>query len=107
MAAEKALTFDSPGPLWPRAPGKPVEAPGVLKESCARHVLEVHAAWLPPKENKVMRLENEASVLDFRSGICILFRGQNVRSHHSFGVIFLICTEKKSYPALIFVHPFC
>lgn len=60
MAAEKALTFDSSGLLWPWAPGKPAEAPSLLKELCAHHVLKVHTAWLPPKENKVMRLENEA-----------------------------------------------
>lgn len=46
-----------------------------------------------------MHFENEASVLDFRSGICLLFRGQNMRSHHSLWVIFLICKEK-SCPVL-------
>lgn len=64
------------------------------------NVLKVYNAWLPYEENKVMHFENEASVLDFRSDICILFRGQNVRSHHSLWVIFLICKEKISPPAL-------
>lgn len=70
----------------------------MLQESCGRnrgcHVLKVDNAWLPYEENKLMHFENEASVLDFRSGICLLFRGQNMRSHHSLWVIFLICKEK-------------
>lgn len=49
------------------------------------------------RDRKVMPFENE--VLDFRSDICNLFRGQNVRRHHSFGVIF--CSgKKKAYPEL-------
>lgn len=48
-----------------------------------------------------MRFESEASVLDSRSSdIYILFRGQKMRSHCSLWVIFLVCKEKKSYPAL-------
>uniref|UniRef100_F7FEI1 Iron-sulfur cluster assembly 1 homolog, mitochondrial n=1 Tax=Macaca mulatta TaxID=9544 RepID=F7FEI1_MACMU len=39
-------------------------------------------------ENKVIHLENEASVLDSRrNDICILYRGQKVRSHHSLWII--------------------
>lgn len=60
----------------------------------ARHVLKADNAWLPFEENKLMHFENEASVLDFRSGICLLFRGQTMRSRHSLWVIFLICKEK-------------
>lgn len=48
-------------------------------------MLKVENAWLPYEENKLMHIENEASVLDFRSGICLLFRGQNMRSHRSLG----------------------
>lgn len=54
------------------------------------HVLNVYNAWLPYEENKVMHFENEASMIDYRrTDICILFRGEKIRGHHSFGVIFL------------------
>lgn len=35
-------------------------------------MLKVDNAWLHKEENKLMHFENEASVLDFRSGICLL-----------------------------------
>lgn len=72
-----------------------MEALGLLIKSCDRHVLKVYDAWLPYEENKANQLENEASMLDSkRSDICILFRGQKIRSHHSLWVVFLNCKEK-------------
>lgn len=54
-----------------------------------------------------MHFESEASVLDSRrSDICILFRGQKMRSHCSLWVISLICKEKISTLHLIVLHPF-
>ena len=67
-----------------------MEAPRSLKKSRDCHVLEVHNAGLPCEANKAVPFENDAGVLDFRSDICTLFRGQNVRNHHSLWVIFLI-----------------
>lgn len=76
-----------------------MEALGLLIKSCDCHVLKVYDAWLPYEENKAMQFENEASMLDSkRSDICILFRGQKIRSHHSLWVIFLNCKEKKIVP---------
>lgn len=42
-----------------------------------------------------MHFENGASVLDSRRiDICVLFRGQKMRSHASLCIIFLLCKEK-------------
>lgn len=85
-----------------------MEALGLLIKSCDCHVLKVYDAWLPYEENEAMQLENEASILDSkRSDICVLFRGQKIRSHHSLWAIFLNCKEKKLYPSLNLLHPFC
>lgn len=39
---------------------------------------KVYSVWLPYEDNKVTHFENEASVLDSRSDLCICFGGQKV-----------------------------